>query len=51
MLFVVLILMQPFAVLRIPAAPSKIPSSGILVRQLAASAHLRYRIEVVECYI
>ena len=29
LLFVVLILMQPFAVLRIPAATNQIPSSGI----------------------
>ena len=30
LLFVVPILMQPFAALRIPAAASKIPSTGIL---------------------
>ena len=44
MLFVVLILMQPFAVLRIPAAPRPIPSSGIGTTAVS----LRYRIEAAE---
>ena len=44
LLFVVLILMQPFAVLRIPAAPRPIPSSGIGTTAVS----LRYRIEAAE---